>query len=327
MKKILIVGGGGYIGTAITPYLKKKKYDLTVIDNFIYNHKKFFKKVSKQNSISLIDRDMKYIKSFDKKFDYVIILAGLVGDPITKKYTKLSRKINFNFIRNIIKLFNSKKTKLIFVSTCSNYGFIKANVKAKENHKLNPLSYYAKDKIKIEKFLIKNKKLDKVAILRFATAFGASDRMRFDLTLNEFVYDIIYNNYLEIYDADTWRPYCHVQDFAQAIEKTIKYLSNKKSHSVNIFNIGSDKNNYTKRQIGNFLKKKFNKAKIVFRPSTVDARNYRVNFSKAKKILNFKPKFGLNKGINELLNFIISNKKKFRNKKLFGNYEIKKKFL
>ena len=106
---------------------------------------------------------------------------------------------------------------------------------------LNPLSYYAKDKIKIEKFLIKNKKLDKVAILRFATAFGASDRMRFDLTLNEFVYDIIYNNYLEIYDADTWRPYCHVQDFAQAIEKTIKYLSNKKSHSVNIFNIGSDK--------------------------------------------------------------------------------------
>ena len=76
-----------------------------------------------------------------------------------------------------------------------------------------------------------------------------------------------------------------------------------------------------------FLKKKFNKAKIVFKPSTVDARNYRVNFSKAKKILNFKPKFGLNKGINELLNFIINNKKKFRNKKLFGNYEIKKKFL
>jgi nucleoside-diphosphate-sugar epimerase len=327
MKKILIVGGGGYIGSAITPYLKKKKYDLTVIDNFIYNHKKFYKKVSKQNSVSLIDRDMKHIKSFDKKFDVVIILAGLVGDPITKKYTKLSRKINFNFIRNIIKLFNSKKTKLIFVSTCSNYGFIQANVKAKENHKLNPLSYYAKDKIKIEKFLIKNKKLDKVAILRFATAFGASERMRFDLTLNEFVYDIIYSNYLEIYDADTWRPYCHVQDFAQAIEKTIKYLSNKKSHSVNIFNIGSDKNNYTKRQIGNFLKKKFKKAKIVFRPSTVDARNYRVNFSKAKKVLKFKPKFGLNKGINELLNFISSNKKKFKNKKLFGNYEIKKKFL
>ena len=70
--------------------------------------KKFFKKF--QNKIqSLIDRDMKYIKSLDKKFDYVIILAGLVGDPITKKYTKLSRKINFNFIRNIIKLLIQKQ--------------------------------------------------------------------------------------------------------------------------------------------------------------------------------------------------------------------------
>jgi len=327
MKKILIIGGGGYIGSAITPFLKKKKYDITIIDNFIYNHKKFFKKVLKKNPISLIEKDMQYIKPPVEKYDYVIILAGLVGDPITKKYTKLSRKINFIFIKNIIKYFNSKKTKLIFVSTCSNYGFVNANIKAKENHKLHPLSYYAKDKIKIEKYLIKNKKLDKVAILRFATAFGASERMRFDLTLNEFVYEIIYNNYLEIYDADTWRPYCHVHDFAQAIEKTIKFLSNKKSKSVNIFNIGSDKNNFTKRQIGNLLKKKFKKANIVYRPSTLDARNYRVDFSKAKKILNFKPKFNLIKGINELLKFIIKNKEKFKNKKLFGNYEIKKKFL
>tara|TARA_B100000902_G_C27315235_1_gene920885 strand:+ start:1467 stop:2450 length:984 start_codon:yes stop_codon:yes gene_type:complete len=327
MKKILIIGGGGYIGSAIIPYLKKKKYNITIIDNFIYNHKKFFKRIQKKNSSSLIEKDMKHVKSLNKEFDHVIILAGLVGDPITKKYTKLSRKINFVLIKKMIELFNSKKTKLIFVSTCSNYGFIRGNIKAKENHKLNPLSYYAKDKIKIEKFLMRTKKLDKVAILRFATAFGASDRMRFDLTLNEFVYDIIYNNHLEIYDADTWRPYCHVQDFAQAINKTMQYLSKNKSQSVNIFNIGSDKNNYTKRQIGSLLKKKFKKAKIVFKPSTVDARNYRVNFSKAKKILNFKPKFGLNKGINELLNFIINNKKKFKNKKLFGNYEIRKKFL
>lgn len=327
MTKILIIGGGGYIGSVIVPYLKNKSFDITVLDNFIYDHEKLFKKSIKKNSIKLIKKDIRKIKRIDENFDYVIILAGLVGDPITKKYKKVSRNINFDSIKNIISSFNKKNTKIIFVSTCSNYGFIDEKTKADEDHPLNPLSYYSKDKIKIEKYLIKNAKLNKVAILRFATAFGAADRMRFDLTLNEFVYDIFYNNHLEIYDADTWRPYCHVKDFSQAIFKTILYLKKNNSDKVNIFNIGSDKNNYTKRQIGNILKQKFKKANIVYKPSTKDARNYKVNFLKSRRILNFEPKFDLKYGINEIVKLIKNNKIKFRQKKLFGNYEINKKFL
>ena len=88
MKKILIIGGGGYIGSAITPFLKKKKYDITIIDNFIYNHKKFFKKVLKKNPISLIEKDMQYIKPPVKKYDYVIAGGGSAGCVLANRLSK-----------------------------------------------------------------------------------------------------------------------------------------------------------------------------------------------------------------------------------------------
>ena len=109
------------------------------------------------------------------------------------------------------------------MSTCSNYGVVKNNEIVNEKSKLNPISLYAKSKVKFEKYLQKNKKSKtKITILRFATAFGLSSRMRFDLTINEFVREIFLKNSLEVYESETWRPYCHVKDFALAIFKVIK---------------------------------------------------------------------------------------------------------
>ena len=160
-----------------------------------------------------------------KDIEVIVILAGLVGDPIVKKYPLIAKKINNDYMYNLIKLISDKfDGKTVFISTCSNYGLIEDKNKADENTTLNPLSNYAKAKVDIENFILslnKNKNFN-ATILRFATAFGLSQRMRFDLTINEFTKQIYENKHLSIFDELTWRPYCHVKDFARLILKIIE---------------------------------------------------------------------------------------------------------
>ena len=117
-----------------------------------------------------------------------------------------------------------------------------------EKSRLNPLSIYAKNKVMIEKYILQLKNIKFIpTILRFSTAFGlSSERMRFDLTINQFVKEAFFKNKLEIYDGDTYRPYCHVKDFARAIYRSIISKNMKK---LEIYNVGSNSNNFTKEQL------------------------------------------------------------------------------
>ena len=141
MKTILIIGGAGYIGTILSKDLIKKSYKVIVIDNLIYGHKK--PKI-KNNNFIFLKKDqtaIKKLKHLQNEIDTAIVLSGLVGDPITKKYSKLSKKINNTDLKKT--LFQLKKIKinnLIFVSTCSNYGISKNNVIVNEKSKLKPVS-------------------------------------------------------------------------------------------------------------------------------------------------------------------------------------------
>ena len=239
---------------------------------------------------------------------------------------ELAKKINDTGIINCINLLERKKIKnFIFISTCSNYGLIKDEEKADESFKLQPLSLYAKSKVKIEKFLLdkKNKVDFNVTVLRFATAFGLSPRMRFDLTVNEFTKELMLNNDLKIYDPDTWRPYCHVMDFSRIIYSVVTTKISTKYFEV--FNVGGDENNYTKRQIANKLITYFPQSKIIYKKKEgPDKRNYKVDFSKVRKNLNFKPKYNLNYGIEEIIDFLKTKNLDYfiKNRKKFGNYEI-----
>jgi len=322
-KNILIVGSAGYIGTVVTKHFLDKNYNIIGIDNLIYRQKKN-NFVKNNNNFSFIKLDIKnniIIKNILKKnkIENVIILAGLVGDPITKKYPKISKSINEDHIIKLIDICYKSifLKKIIFVSTCSNYGIAK-NL-PNEKSKLRPLSLYAKSKVKIEKYLL-SKRNNKISysILRFATAFGLSDRMRFDLTLNEFVKTMFNNKILEIYDKDTWRPYCHVKDFAKIIDKVFKAAKRKVFFEV--FNAGSSKNNFTKLMIVQKIKKFFkNRKKIKFVDNSKDMRNYEVNFDKIRRKLNFISNWTLEKGIKEIA--IKLTKQKYP-KSSNGNYKI-----
>ena len=159
-------------------------------------------------------------------------------------------------------------------------------------------------------------------ILRFATAFGLSPRMRFDLTVSEFTRDLALGKELLVYDAHTWRPYCHLQDFARLIQMVIEAPAEKVSFEV--FNAGGDVNNATKQMIVDAIFEKFPDGKVQYQEHGNDPRNYRVSFEKVKSVLGFEPKYTIQDGINELIEAI--NKHVFdhvdENKNLFGNYEI-----
>ena len=321
-KKLLLVGGAGYIGNSIISYFLKLDYEISVVDNLIYKQK--FKHKNKVNFIKSNFVSLLKMRKVVNTHDYVVFLAGLVGDPVTKKYPKLSKKINYYDTKAFIKyILNQNIKKFFFISTCSNYGLLSSKKKAKENETLKPLSLYAKEKVAIEKYILgfKFKTKVEVIILRFATAFGVSDRMRFDLTINEFTRDLLFFKKLKVYDADTWRPYCHVNDFAKTIEKIINF---KKKLNFQVFNVGSDQNNFTKRQIVKKIKKILKVGKITFQKSSNDPRNYRVNFDKIKKIINYQPSYSVNYGIKEIAAYLkqIYMKKKNYTKKM-GNYSIK----
>jgi nucleoside-diphosphate-sugar epimerase len=324
-KTILLAGGAGYIGTVLTNFFLKKNFKVICVDSLIYSQKNCIKDFLNNKNYKFIESSIVNINpDILKEVKNIIILAGLVGDPITKKYPQDSEKINLHEIKMFIDICNKKNLdKLIFVSTCSNYGIIPENVLADENYKLGPVSSYAKHKVEVEKYIMSlNGKVDySPTILRFATAFGMSPRMRFDLTVNQFTRDLFNNKQLEIYDAETWRPYCHVNDFARLINIVIE--NPKEKTHFQIYNAGSDVNNFTKKKIVEEIIRIIPNSKFVFLKNDVDKRNYKVDFSKVKKELNFNTKYSVEFGVKEIIQSIKSGLFKNISLEKFGNYNIK----
>ena len=311
--KVLLIGGAGYIGAVVIKHLLDKKYNVTCLDNLIYNNSYSLREFEKNNEFNFVFGDLRddiLTNELLNKCDAVIILAGLVGDPITKKYPEISEQINNIGTKKLINFCNNKKIeKIIFVSTCSNYGLSETDLPLNEEAVLKPVSLYAKQKVEVEKFILSQENnLDySPTILRFSTAFGLSPRMRFDLTINQFTKSIFEDNKLEVFDSNTWRPYCHVKDFARALEKVLN--ANRKTTNFQVFNVGNDKNNFTKKQIVEQIFKFIPGNKVVFTDKKRDPRNYKVDFSKIYKILNFKIEYTVNDGIEEMINFFKKNKK------------------
>lgn len=325
-KKILLVGGTGYIGAVLHDSLVKKGYKVKSIDNQIYGKKVFSKNFNTNYNTPISFLNFKSIKNELKNTDFIIFLAGLVGDPITAKYPKISNLVNYDGTIKFLKfLGNFKIKKFLYISTCSNYGLSKSKKKLNEKSILKPLSLYAKSKVDIEKYLLKNKKKLGFSfnILRFSTAFGSSPRMRYDLTINQFTRDIFFNKKVLIYDPNTWRPYCHVLDFSRAVDKILSLK--KKKLDFEIFNVGNDKNNYSKLDMLKLIIKVMGKGSYKILKDSKDKRNYRVDFSKIKKTLNFTTKYDLKYGIKEIVNSLKKNKTTFKKTTNMGNYEIIRK--
>jgi nucleoside-diphosphate-sugar epimerase len=195
---------------------------------------------------------------------------------------------------------------------------VKNDIPAHEDSELNPKSLYAETKVEFEKYILSElKKIDYCpSILRLSTAFGISNRMRFDLTISEFTKDLALGKELLVYDESTWRPYCHVVDISEAIIKVLEAQKDKVFGQV--FNVGGGSGNYTKKMIVDLIQKHIDNTSVDYKEGGFDPRNYRVDFDKIKKTLDFEPSFTVEGSIKRLINSI--------NKNLFSDIELRKNF-
>lgn len=304
-RKVLVVGGSGYIGVPLIAHLLAAGYAVRNLDLNVYQHAGASLGLLQNERYEYLYGDMGDAAARDRALDGisdVVLLAGLVGDPITKKFPEESHRINDVAVRAFIDDLDGRGlNKVVFVSTCSNYGVIPEGTTADEGWELNPLSLYAKSKVAAEKHLLSLQgRVDyNPTILRFATAFGIAPRMRFDLTVNEFTRDLYLGGELHLFDADTWRPYCHVRDFARLIDRVLRFPV--ETVAFEVFNAGGDRNNHTKRGIVDLIRERVPDARVTVGGASGDGRNYRVSFRKVATTLHFEPRYGVADGIDEII--------------------------
>jgi len=319
--KILITGGFGYVGSKLCQFLTKHNYNISIIDNLL--QKNFDKKILSKN-VNFYNIDVNDYKKISKnlnkvKYDIVIHLAAIVGDPASKKVPKLTVDTNLKSSKNLFKLcVKNKVKKFIFFSTCSNYGLSNGRVLLTENSPLKPLSIYAKTKVDFEKFLLKDKNKISKTILRISTLFGVSPRMRYDLTINEFTKFLFLKKKLDVYDVTTWRPYIHLIDLADIV---YFFINERIKFKSQVYNVGINGANYTKQDICNEIIRQLpNRVKFISynKKPSADKRNYKVDFSKISK-LKIKKRYNLKRGIDEIVKDLKKNKDHQKFKKIFSN--------
>ena len=284
MKKIILCGGSGYIGTKLTEHLlDSTNHEIVIVDrlDFKLDHK--FKSTIYSNSrVTFHQEDIRNLDFMDTVIEdgsYVVNLAALVGEPLCKIKPDEAVDVNFEAAKNLAELCKKKNTKkFIQLSTCSNYGQAKEMVD--EDGELFPTSLYAETKVNLEKYLLQN--IPNSVILRCATAYGLSvGRMRFDLLVSDFIKEAWLQKEINVFMPEVHRPIVHVSD---------------------ISNVGSSNQNYTKREIAEKVSKRLDAPlKIV---DKVDKRDYIVNFDRIKNELGFTTKFMAEDGIEEMVKIL-----------------------
>jgi nucleoside-diphosphate-sugar epimerase len=255
--RVLVVGGAGYIGGAVTDLLLERKIPFVVRDILLYEPH-YLKPVPFEclSGTSIID----------KKYTHVIWLAAVVGDAACDRVPKLTVKTNQDDVKLLADTF---KGRIIFTSTCSVYGEHHGEVN--ESGPTNPLSLYARTKLAAEGYLTPKNAL----ILRLGTVYGLSDtysRPRMDLVGNYMTVSAMRKGCILVNGGEQWRPMIHVQDVAKII------VGNLETKHRGIFNIA--RANVRIKELAGLVAFHTN-AKIETIPQAGDMRNYQVNAGKA----------------------------------------------
>jgi len=306
MKKILITGGAGYIGSKLATELLKYNYKVTVIDilkissrslNHLFNNENF-------NFIKGDVRNKKLMKSLIQKNEFIVPLAALVGAPLCEKNKREAISVNLESIKYLMKTI-TKRNKIIYLTTNSGYGVGEKNKYCDEKSPLKPISLYGRTKVQAERIIMQS---HNSIGFRLATVFGYSYRMRTDLLVNNFVFRAIRDQKLLIYEPHFRRNYIHINDVVQGILYSIKNFNRLKA---NVYNLGLSSANLTKYNLAKKIKRKISslKIKIIKNRKDPDQRDYYVSNKKIEK-KGFKAKISIEDGISELIKVFSYSKEK-----------------
>lgn len=291
--KVLVTGGAGYVGTSLIPQLLEAGHHVRVFDSLTFGGDQLlpFFRYPNFEFIKGDIRNRSEVADAVRGQDAIIHLAAIVGYPACRKDPLLAEEVN---VRGTMVLASAiSPHQLVMIgSTGSNYGAVEDI--CTEESPLNPLSLYGQTKTIAEKHLLEN---CSAVAFRFATAFGISPRLQLDLLVNDFTYKAVTQQYLVVYEAHFMRTFIHVRDMGRAF---LFALDNADRMRGQVYNIGSDHMNFSKRDVCELIQKQV-KCYVHYAEIGTDAdkRDYVVSYEKIKK-LGFGTEATLEEGIFEL---------------------------
>ena len=293
--KVLITGGAGYLGSTLAEHLLLKDHSVTVVDNLMYKQLSLLH-LFKNPKFTFINgdvRDTGHLLEQVDLHDAIIPLAAIVGMPACKANPELAVDLNFKQIRNIVRRLRPDQ-KLIIPNTNSQYG--SSDQIITEESPFKPLSLYAQTKCDAEEAVLQQ---GNGVVLRLATVFGVSPRMRQDLLVNDFVYKSVTDGYLVLFEAHFKRNYIHVQDIARTFEFMI---DNYEQCRGKVYNVGLSTANLSKMELAEKIKEYV--PKLVIKQDEFkedfDKRNYIVSNAKLEST-GWRPMYDLDYGIKQLI--------------------------
>ena len=294
-----MTGGAGYIGACATRELLAAGHEVTVLDSLLHRQEPVAAALEAAGAL-LVRGDVRDAGARAAALDgaeAVVHLAAIVGDPACAAAPEVSHAVNVAATGALVDAAAGVE-RFVFASTCSNYGrMADPLVPVDETAPLAPVSLYAEQKVAIERELLARD--GAFTCLRFATIYGVAERMRFDLTVNEFTRDLWDGRTLEVYGEQFWRPYVHVADAARAIAMALAAPAERVAGRV--FNVGHSDENYRKLDIVGIIRDRLPAADVRFVHRDEDPRDYRVAFERIRSELGFEPVMRVPDGVAELL--------------------------
>jgi nucleoside-diphosphate-sugar epimerase len=280
---ILLVGGAGYLGGALTDLLAETGHDVLVYDRLLYEE--MYRK-----NVRFVRgdvRDVAMIQPYLDSVDVVVWLAAIVGDPACALNETLTRAVNVDAVRYLRDHFDGR---IVFLSSCSVYG--SGDDVLHEGSPTSPLSLYAQTKLECEGIL----ESANAITFRLGTLYGLSDafsRIRFDLVINTLVMRAALHKKMSVFGGDQYRPLLHVRDVAHGL------ILGVESEKTGIYNLHAENKKIidAARQVhAHFPHAELEVTDVMFQ----DKRNYRASSEKAKRELGFHPTLTVEDGIQEL---------------------------
>jgi len=288
--KVLVTGGAGYKGVKLVAKLLSKRYDVTLLDNFMYGFEPILHLAQNKN-LTVLKQDVR--NKIDKitQYDVIFHLAAISGYPACAANPASAQLINVEATRSLAEAL-SKEQMIIYASTTSFYGA--SGEPCDEETLVDPVSHYGRTKYKAETILGDR---ENFMGLRFATVFGFSPKMRMDLMVNDFTYKALKENVVVLFDGYAKRTFIHIDD---AVDAYIFAMENRDRMKGNIFNVGGNHLNFSKLEIAQAVQKYVDFKIIDSDVKDKDVRHFIVSFDKIQK-MGFVPQKSLDDGITEML--------------------------
>lgn len=299
IRRVLVTGGAGFIGSHLTRMLLERGYHVRVLDRFDYGRNGLAN--LRHSRLEIVQGDICNTRDLNhamRDADGVIALAAIVGDPACNLDPEETVNLNYTATKLLVDACNFHGVRrLVFASSCSVYGASNQDLLT-ERSRLNPVSLYARTRVLSENIIFDRYGDVEPVVLRLSTVFGLSPRMRFDLVVNTLTVRAVVDQKIAIFGGDQWRPNVHCRDAARAfllaLEAPAKVVSGE------IFNVGGESLNHKISEIGLTVARIVDGVEVAIQDEVNDRRDYRVSFEKIRRALAFVPEMSVEDGVREV---------------------------